>query len=496
MDESKDNLIPLNIPKDDFGHFLKTERNKRIFFSGKFGTGKTFFLQKFFEEHAGEYDTYHLFPIRYQISNNENIIELLKYDIFVELLKKYPSAFKGAGKRGVGDWFKLASLFIKKGNVSVNKSLLSVIEAGEAVSAFSPDPFCQALGKLGRPLKELLEIDKAFQEFKEEHTQNHKEAVEKFLTTVNENKDISATDYLSYLLCTKIAELKEKAGKNKSVLILDDFERIDPEHIFRILNIFSAHMEGDEDNKFGFDHLIVVGDIQNLKSIFHHKYGAETEFAGYFDKFFTIKPYEFDNEKAVAERIPYLLQRIKHNEPLLKNAISEEGIVKHFLEEVLTQALAIKALNLRQLYRPLKYLFPEVQKGVYPEDMRIDSCNKCINIGIRLLIATYNGKKEFLEVLRRIRDVSSKNDTRKSWLYSRYSSAMLRYMLSLKPGQTASWLKGDYMVVASQDEYNSSQINIHLDGKHEAHARFFYDTLIAYITKSKYGQQNKSQYER
>ena len=48
-------------------------------------------------------------------------------------------------------------------------------------------------------------------------------------------------------------------------LIIDDFERIDPEHIFRILNVFSSHMEGDENNILGFDHVIIVGDIENIK---------------------------------------------------------------------------------------------------------------------------------------------------------------------------------------------------------------------------------------
>ena len=80
-------LIPIEQPKSEFEKFLKQGNNKRIFFSGKFGIGKTYFLKKFFEIKEKEYDLYHIFPVNYQISSNENIIELIKYDILVELLK-------------------------------------------------------------------------------------------------------------------------------------------------------------------------------------------------------------------------------------------------------------------------------------------------------------------------------------------------------------------------------------------------------------------------
>jgi len=69
---------------------LKIENNYRILFSGQFGIGKTYFLDKFFKSNINKdkYDVFHLFPVNYQISNNENIIQFLKYDILIELLKK------------------------------------------------------------------------------------------------------------------------------------------------------------------------------------------------------------------------------------------------------------------------------------------------------------------------------------------------------------------------------------------------------------------------
>src|SRR3989344_2062069 len=153
MSQEQNNLIPVDTPKGDFERFVEIDRNKRIFFSGKFGIGKTFFLQRFFEEHADKYDIYHLFPVRYQIASNENIIELLKYDILIELLKKYPAAFQSSEIKGVSGWATLFIAFFKEG-VSLNGVLHSAIEIGEKVLTLSPDPLFQLLNKLGRQMKD------------------------------------------------------------------------------------------------------------------------------------------------------------------------------------------------------------------------------------------------------------------------------------------------------------------------------------------------------
>ena len=44
--------------------------------------------------------------------------------------------------------------------------------------------------------------------------------------------------------------LNEIKGEKKNVLIVDDMDRIDPEHLFRILNVLSAHNNHfDTENK-------------------------------------------------------------------------------------------------------------------------------------------------------------------------------------------------------------------------------------------------------
>ena len=109
--------------------------------------------------------------------------------------------------------------------------------------------------------------------------------------------NIKETDPFSKLLKDKIKELK---GEKQSVLVLDDLERIDPEHIFRILNVFSAHLDSsnnESENKFGFDKVVLVADYHNIKSIYQHKYGLDTDFNGYFDKFFSIEIFRMGKKK-------------------------------------------------------------------------------------------------------------------------------------------------------------------------------------------------------
>lgn len=88
-------------------------------------------------------------------------------------------------------------------------------------------------------------------------------------------------------------------------------DRIDPEHIFRILNVFSAHfnIRNEDSNKFGFDKVIFVCDIENIRNIFFAKYGSNTDFNGYINKFFSSHIYHFENKTEIKETIGKFLDR-------------------------------------------------------------------------------------------------------------------------------------------------------------------------------------------
>lgn len=342
-------IIPVDEVEKDFQSFLNIEGNTRIFFSGQFGIGKTYFLKNFFKENVGEYDVYHLFPVQYQIHGNDDVINLLKYDLLVELSEKDKNIF-AEKTAGIKDSSFLFYSWIKE-NYTVNQTLRSILSAGEFLSGLSPDPIIGLLGKLGRPLKNFLKLDEEFQEFKNEYKSGEKRLVARYEETIRTKVDLE-TDYISSLVKDKIA--KNKKNK-KSVLVLDDMDRIDPEHIFRMLNVLSTHFEREQENKFGFDFVIFVADYSNLKHIFHHRYGAKTDFSGYVDKFFTITPYYFDNKKAVIAGVGEIVKKIKNEDPNLNRAIGESGYIKIFLEHIFTKVVDADIVNLRQLLKTTNF---------------------------------------------------------------------------------------------------------------------------------------------
>ena len=232
MDTTEEKIFKIDItdlfPK--FEEHLNIQGNSRIIFSGKFGIGKTYFLNEFFENKKDKYEIFHLFPVNYQISSNEDMVQFLKYDILIELLKKGEVFNKG------NNLDKSFVNFIKD-QWNTNSILKGTIKNTIELLPFGFD-------KLGKPLKTALEVDKKFQEFKLEGDTTE---IDKFLKENNTESDV-----ISEIIKKKIQESKKE---KESVLILDDLERIDPEHIFRILNVFSAHFDlhnNELENKFGF----------------------------------------------------------------------------------------------------------------------------------------------------------------------------------------------------------------------------------------------------
>ncbi|HFK5504829.1 TPA: hypothetical protein ACG0AG_003557, partial [Elizabethkingia anophelis] len=73
---------------DDFQNHFEKENNKRILFSAPFGSGKSTFLTEFFER-SELYNVFKIYPVSYSISHNEDIFELIKYDILFQLIEDH-----------------------------------------------------------------------------------------------------------------------------------------------------------------------------------------------------------------------------------------------------------------------------------------------------------------------------------------------------------------------------------------------------------------------
>lgn len=479
-------MISVDEVKEDFQSFLDIEGNTRIFFSGRFGVGKTYFLSSFFEKNVDKYDVYHLFPVQYQIHSNDDVVDLLKYDLLVELSKKNENIFKENKVEGIKESSLLFYSWIKE-KYSVSQTLQSILSAGEFLLELSPDPVTGLLGKLGRPMKNLLKIDEEFQKFKKEYKHGEKGLVEKYEKAIR-TKIASESDYISSLVKEKIIQNK-KGGK--SVLVLDDMDRIDPEHIFRVLNVLSAHFERDRENKFGFDVVIFVADYSSLKHIFHHRYGSQSDFDGYIDKFFAISPYYFDNKKAILSKVSEIVKAIKNENPNL-DLTSETSVLKIILKYILTQAVESGSINLRQLLKAVNFRLIELRKGGYYEDQFADNRQKIFDIAIKILIHSFSNTNSFLEEMERIKS-SKKIETETRVPLDRFTQALLKF--------SGVNMSDDFYHEANERVYHikkgrdDSSIFVVAFNKQEGRNRdLFYDLLIQYVKDRKYIKNNPHEY--
>lgn len=402
-------LIPLESIGKDFDEHLNIEGNSNLLFSWKFWLWKTYFLKDFFEKGKGkdEYETFHLFPVKYQISSNEDIIELLKYDLLVELINKDKKIFKDNKIEDFTDFASMMSLFYDFNRPEVLKCLVSFIP------------------KVWKPLKETIWLAQKFWEFKTEVESWEQWNVDKFLKKVEENKIIE-NDNLSQLINEKITALKWKA--KKSILILDDLDRIDPEHIFRIMNVFWAHFDVERENKinkFWFDKIMLVWDYDNLKSIFHHKYWEKTDFRWYIDKFYSSNIYFFDNSKVVNSVTKDIIAAMKCDDKDLALSLWTYWIISSLLNEILVQATLLNShqkLNLRELLKWVKYSLQELKDNRQKQTFAKKKIYY-LGISVIVLISIFWWKKDvFVSLLKEIMSNYSYSNSFSQGLYHRISN--------------------------------------------------------------------------
>lgn len=321
---------------EKFENHLNIENNNRIVFSGKFGIGKSYFLNEFFkdEKYEKEYFPIFLNPVNYSIASNEDIFELIKFDILFQILNKDVIVFE--------------KLNFPKGNLIhqyfTNKFLEDFVSTSDLIgenfveeNASGSYGILKSLGKLIAKLSELSKRD--FEKFEDEIKRNPELEIINSFFTQQESKigSFYESNAITQLIYELIKNIEEETHK-KMTLVIDDLDRIDPEHIFRILNIFSAHDKLGE-NKFGFEKVILVCDINNIKHIYHHFYGENVDFFGYINKFYTSEIYKYSNKHYVG----YFVKSFNDSHPQTENI--------NFLGRILSDGISKNIISARQLFQ-------------------------------------------------------------------------------------------------------------------------------------------------
>lgn len=251
------------------------EKESRIIFSARFGDGKSYFLKEFmksYDEKDNDYYFITLHPVNYVVEENRDVIEYIKRDILFQLIKDnriydfkegYDKIFDAVCN--VESLFKLADFAVSiipvkglKEGYKALKGLVSTIEEKrkeQDVLHVVDDYLNGFYGKLG---------------------------------------SISECDAFTYLIQKSLDQMMAK-----SVLIIEDLDRIDPAHLFRIMNVLSSQVDNPyysevpNGNKFGFDKIILVMDYEIARHLFHHFYGKEANYEGYMNKFLNTLPFKF-----------------------------------------------------------------------------------------------------------------------------------------------------------------------------------------------------------
>ena len=275
------------------------ENESRIIFSAKFGDGKSYFLHEFiksYDEKKNDYYFITLHPVNYVVEENRDVIEYIKRDILFQLIKD----------NRIYDF--------KEGYDKIFDAVCNV------ESLFKLADFAASI----IPVKGLKEGYKALKGLVSKIEEKRKEqdvlhVVDDYLNGFyGKLGSISECDAFTYLIQKSLEQMMAK-----SVLIIEDLDRIDPAHLFRIMNVLSSQVDNPyysgipSGNKFGFDKIILVMDYEIAKHLFHHFYGKEANYEGYMNKFLNTLPYSYSiKEEAHRQVEAKLLDICKTDEVL------------------------------------------------------------------------------------------------------------------------------------------------------------------------------------
>lgn len=276
------------------------EKESRIIFSARFGDGKSYFLNEFmksYDEKKNDYYFITLHPVNYVVEENRDVIEYIKRDILFQLIKD-------------DRVYDFKEGYDKIFDAVCNKE--SLLKLADFAASIIP---VEGIKDVYEGLKGLAStIRKKYKE------QDVLHVADDYLNGFyGKSGSISECDAFTCLIQKSLMQTKAK-----SVLIIEDLDRIDPAHLFRIMNVLSSqvdnpyYLEVPHGNKFGFDKIILVMDYEIAKHLFHHFYGKEANYEGYMNKFLNTLPFKFSISQEAKSQVSDRLTQIFGTPDVLK----------------------------------------------------------------------------------------------------------------------------------------------------------------------------------
>lgn len=394
-------IIPIDSETTTFSDYL--DRNCRCILSARFGDGKSFFLNEFKKKTFNKYIFLTIYPVNYQVAENKDIFEYIKRDILLQILMT--SAVDLSDEK-YGFALRLWGFLNQNG-----KDLVSdIVELVTTSLANIPQT----------SMTTLRDNIVKFKAFSKEANKSESDNIESYLDEFTQQKGgIYEFDPISQIIYQLIADIKTQSGK-QVVLVIEDMDRIDPAHIFRILNVFSAHWDirdyseqkltnGDPLNKYNFDKILLVCHFQNIKNIFHHFYGEQTDFTGYIHKFSSSAPYEYSLADVIEEWIVDKIPFNKENFPNICKQLATFIMRKYGNEEnIITNIRHITSFLTYPKYNIKKENIPPYtwQRGYNGKNYFISTTNQVTRL-LYILNRFEISIDEFLDTLALVKDVNA-----------------------------------------------------------------------------------------
>lgn len=360
-----DFIIPIGHVIKDFKIHL--DSHPRTILSAKFGDGKSFFLNKLaIDEMVGEeYAFITIHPVNYQILDNKDILELIKRDILAQMLMNNMIEPEYDISKE-----ELLYYYIKSNGVFALENIFTIISQlgfeADLISAFIAG--CKGVKFIKSIINEVAKI---------KNNQDTVSKIDMFIENVDTSTKIYEEDIYTKIIRDNIRYYQE-TYKRKVVLVVEDMDRLDPAHLFRIMNVFSAHLDycynygsGELpscDNKFNFDNIVFVLDYGNTKKIYEHFYGASTDFEGYIHKFSSKGYYEYSLRNIRNEYVFSLISNTVDVElELVKAIVPLELIEKNSIRKIVQSCDAVD----KQIYPQKKLVIKETEYELHPGILRV-----------------------------------------------------------------------------------------------------------------------------